>query len=100
MYQLATERRRQGKPIWRFHLTVSMPEHLPFEQKRQRFADALHASPWFKAEGEGDSVLWDLWDEIKDAEDEEHFDLVMDAIYDLADYDRCWIQFEPFPEPH
>lgn len=94
MHRLATERRQAGKPIWAYRLTVHMPESLPFEKKRQRFADALENSAWFKAEGEEDSELWWAWDEIKDADDEDHFDLVLNAIYDMADYDRCWIQFD------
>ncbi|TIH33694.1 hypothetical protein D4765_14525 [Subtercola vilae] len=67
-----------------------------FEVNRNAFAWALKASNWFRAKGGEDytNELWQLWDEIKDADDVDHFDAVLDALYDLADEDRCWIRFE------
>ena len=97
-HQLAQSRRAAGRPVWE-HKIVAQRDDDDFEWTRDRFAEALKISPWMrasiKAAGDKfDSELWQLWDEIKDAEDERHFNGVLDAIYDLADLERCWITFE------
>jgi hypothetical protein len=99
MFNIASDRRKKGQPVWAYRLTSTRVEDAPFEENRDRFAQDFHDSSWFKAKGpqEGEpeysNDLWQLWDEIKDAEDVDHFDLVLNSIYDAADYDRCWIQF-------
>lgn len=94
-HDTARARRAAGRPVWDYKLTVAMPRDASFEENRDRFASALHASRWFKERGAdyGDP-LNGLWDEIKDAEDVQHFDSVLDAIYDEADIDRCWISIQ------
>lgn len=79
---------------WKYRITARREENASFEQNRDWFAAALQGSAWFKAKAEEDSPLWWLWGEIKDADDVEHFDLVLNAIYDEADADRCWIEFK------
>jgi len=94
MSNLVAERKSNGKSVWAYHLKVNMSADLSFKQRRNNFAAALKRSAWFKAVAEDEfSDLWQAWDEIKDAENVEHFDACLSEIYDMADYDRCWIEF-------
>lgn len=91
-YEVAQSLRAGGKNVWKHKLFAHLTDEMSFEEKRDEFAESLKASSWFRAVAHSyDDELWMLWDEIKDAEDVEHFDSVLDAIYDLADEDRCWI---------
>jgi hypothetical protein len=87
-HQAATARRAAGLPIWEGRFEPKIDRNLPFEQIREQFATALHNSKWFKECGEEDGSLWWIWDEIKDADDMDHWALCLDALYDLADQDR------------
>jgi uncharacterized Zn finger protein len=89
----AANRRATGRPVWDEKITAPRVEGAPFEQTRDAFVKALEGSDWFKRQEEGDE-LHQLWDEIKDAEDADHFDLCLDGIYDLADEDRIWVWFD------
>lgn len=95
-HQIARDRRAAGKPVWQYELKAERRDG-DFEWNRDTFAAALKGSKWFRdtvpATAEHQSDLWQLWDEIKDSEDVAHFDAVLDAIYDLADYERCAITF-------
>lgn len=95
IHQLVTERKKAGKPVWEYTLDLSFIELDPdknWEAYRDQVAIAIKNSSWFAAKGEQDSELWTLWDEFKDAEDREHGNHVFNALYDEADYDRCWIK--------
>jgi hypothetical protein len=95
-HRIAAERRAAGKRHWAHRLTVTRYTDGTFEQNRDEFAGALKCSSWFRAstkEESEDSELWQMWDEIKDAETVDHFDSVLDDIYDLADLERCVISF-------
>ena len=74
---------------------VPLKQHLhaeeSFETIRDNVAAELHRSPWFALHGQKDGDLFEIWDELKDAEDVDHFNLVLDALYDLADHERAWI---------
>lgn len=59
-----------------------------FEENRDATVAALHASGWA---GESDAVGM-LIEELEDTDTEDYFDLVWDAIYDEADYDRVWLK--------
>lgn len=92
--RIAAELRAQGKPTWVYHLRV--PRYTDFEESRDAFADALRRSTWFRVSTAQDgeySELWRLWDEIKDTENVDTFDFILDEIYDLADIERCHIAF-------
>ena len=91
---LATERRRQGRPIWDERLRALRDDCAPFEKNRDWFVTALEESRWYRGQDlEAWGELQQLWDEIKDSETADHFDSCLDAIYDLADEARVWIQF-------
>jgi hypothetical protein len=96
-HKLAAERRTAGRPLWDEQIHILRTEDMSFEEVRDNFAAALKRSRWFKRETAKDEergYLWQMWDEIKDAEDADHFDQVLDAIYDEADYARVWITFD------
>lgn len=80
-------------PKWNETIKAVRIEDGDFDTNRDNFASALERSKWFK-ESEEYGDLWQLWDEIKDAETVEHFDYCLAEIYDLADYDRIWITFD------
>lgn len=94
MSHLANGRRKAGLPVWSRRVEgirdVLTDDDLSFEDKRDRFAEMLEASAWFK-DAEEYGELWQCWDEIKDAEEEDHFDYCLNEIYDLADDERVWI---------
>jgi hypothetical protein len=91
-HTVASERRKSGRPVWDGKIVANRDESRDFEWNRDEFVKALEVSAWFKRQSEGDE-LRELWDEIKDAEDVDHFDFCLDAIYDLADEERIWITF-------
>jgi hypothetical protein len=93
-HRIAAELRAQGKPTWAYHLRAL--RYADFEESRDAFADALRRSTWFRESTAQDgefSELWVLWDEIKDTENVDTFDFILDEIYDLADIERCHIEF-------
>ncbi len=96
VHQLVTERKKAGKPVWEYTLDLSFIELDPdenWEAYRDQVAIAIKNSSWYAAKGgDEDTPLWVLWDEFKDAETREHGGYVFDALYDEADYDRCWIK--------
>jgi hypothetical protein len=103
-HRIARARRDAGERVWQYTVTTVRPlagilvdtREARFRELRDRFAAALKSSSWFrestKDDGE-DSELWALWDEIKDAETDDHFNAVLAMIYDLADVERCWLEF-------
>lgn len=93
IHRLAADRRAAGKPIWAYTIRLGNLFHddaLSFEEKRDGFVRIIKASSWYKSFDEL-GELYDLIDEIAHAEDVEHFDAVLRAVYDEADYDRAWI---------
>lgn len=93
-HQIARARRERGERSWQYQLVASMPADQTFEERRDHFAQVLHESKWFKDVAADETAeLSVLWDEIKDAQDVEHFDSVLALIYDQADTDRCRITF-------
>ena len=92
-HKAASKLRSEGKPIWAETITATRVDGGSFKRNRNAFATALKRSMWFKR-AEPDDELHQLWDEIKDADDADHFDICLDAIYDLADEDRIFIKFD------
>lgn len=78
-------------------------DEITFEQSRQQLADVITSMPHFpddeeRASDEFDwssgnpcAELYEIWDELKDADDVDHLDSVLDALYDWADDNRVWI---------
>lgn len=97
-HERARELREQGKPIWTYQVKLRVPKDGTFEERRDAIATGLRASSWFKVQAldidDYNNELVQLWDELKDAETVEHFDIVWDGVYDLADEDRAWITIE------
>lgn len=95
MHRLASERRKAGQPVWRYHVTIGhkfLDDNLPFAERRDALVADLKASKWYRRQEEREeSELWQLIDELSDVEDEDTFDYTWDQIYDLADYERAWI---------
>ena len=101
-HRVATERRKAGKPAWDRHLTI---KHLltgddsdeNAQEIGRKIAAILRASAWLKADKEenderlGGSEVEQIAEDFEDIEDLDHFNLVLDGLYDLADADRVWI---------
>jgi transposase len=100
-HQIARALVRSGRNPWTYKLKIYVNDNWSFEKKRDTIAEALKNSSWFKVSSEEgqrfspeDSEIYQLWDEMKDADNEDHFDLCWDAVYDLADYERCAISLQ------
>lgn len=94
MARIARERTAAGKPVWDRKIRlggVFRDETLTFEELRDTVVRALRTSSWFKRHDEYDD-LPQYTEELADTEDRAAFNDVLDAIYDLADYDRVWIE--------
>lgn len=98
IHALAADLRKSGKSVWPYKLIIEFPKNADFNTKRSIIASSLESSRWFRAKGEDDSELWWIWDELKDADNMHHLELCVSALYDLADYDRCWIEFRETEE--
>jgi uncharacterized UPF0160 family protein len=79
---------------WKYKIDLGRsfdPDVDDFSEHRDRAVAVIRNSRWAKRSSSS-WVLVDYLDEMADAEDIETFDIVMDAIYDLADEDLCWIE--------
>jgi len=95
MFHLAQQRLCAGLPAWERRIRVGdifHNEDLTFEQRRDAIVKRIRASGWIEASTYGFGDLDALVDELADARDADGFDEVWDAIYDIADYDRVWIE--------
>jgi hypothetical protein len=93
MHQLATERRKAGKPIWDRKVNLADVFHnedITFEQRRDAIVTRIRTTPWFKGYDEYDD-LPQFVEELADAADAAEFRDPWDCIYDIADADRVWI---------
>ena len=96
-WQAAPTRFNKG---WRYTIRgVGVAIHddaLTFEQKRAAIAGAIARATDFPSDPSVDlnnreMELWELWDELKDADDAHHLDLCLTVLYDWADENRVWI---------
>lgn len=93
-HKLATERRKAGKPVWEYTVDISRPwndDSLSYEEKRDQIVGILKRSRWYRDTDEY-SDLHEVVDNLADAPDVDEFDGWWDQLYDLADYDRAWIE--------
>ena len=95
-HNTATERRKAGKPVWDHRLTIKHhltcnPADAPDIGKK--IAATLRACTWYttvqKQNPHDDLVA--IAEELDDIDDAEHFNAVLDRLYDIADADRVWI---------
>lgn len=80
-------------PRWLYKVDVKnvfYDDELTFEQKKRAIVLRLKRSEWVRSKNEWDDLVM-LVEELEDSADVKEFDFVWDAIYDEADYDRCWI---------
>lgn len=94
MFRLAQERKSLGLPSWDRKIRLAevfRNEDMGFEQRRDAIVARLLASSWLRERGDYDD-LSDLIVDLGEAADVGEFDRVWDAIYDLADEDRVWIE--------
>lgn len=90
-HRLAVERRAAGKPIWAHTLNLSdvyRIEEMTFEQIRDAIVDRIRKHKWFSE----NEYLEELVDGLSGAEDGNEFDDWFSQIYDIADFDRVWIE--------
>lgn len=97
VHELATERRRAGKPVWSNEIDLSGVFHnaeVTFEQRRDAIVARLKASRWYRESDPeiGGSVAEIIRDHLAYAEDTDEFDAWWDELYDHADYDRVWLK--------
>ena len=94
MFQLAQERKHAGLPVWNRKIKlgdVFHNEDMTFEQRRDSIVSRVRASCWLIGRDEFDDLVL-LVEDLATAEDAREFDEMWDAIYDIADYDRVWIE--------
>lgn len=93
MHRIASERRAQGKPIWDRKIRLGDVFHndaLTFEQKRDTIVTRIRNSGWLKGRDEFDELVLAV-EELAESDNVNWFDSVWSLIYDIADYDRVWI---------
>lgn len=101
-HQVAQERRKAGKPVWdrRLHIKHLLNDDDSDENAQEvgrQIAAILRTSSWLKADKEnhgerlGDPEVQMAMEEFEDIADIDHFNAVLDNLYDLADADRVWI---------
>jgi hypothetical protein len=95
MHQLATDRRRAGRPVWDRYVRLADVFHneaMSFEERRDAIVARLRASQWLREEhpDEGDE-LHQFIEELGDARNNDEFRGPWDEIYDIADVERVWI---------
>lgn len=80
--------------VWKYTVDLSGVFHdksKTFEERRDGVVRILYASRWVKAKDEFDDLFLAI-EELSETYGTEEFNLVWDAIYDIADYDRAWIK--------
>lgn len=92
VHKLVRDRLDAGEPVWAHRVDVSSVFHtdMPFTEFRDQVVGILRASKWVR-DAEEYSDLSEAVAELADSETLGRFNLVWDALYDLADYDRVWI---------
>lgn len=94
-HRLARERRAAGKPVWKYTLYLSDVFHndeMTFEQIRDAIVDRIRRSQWFSENKD----LEELVNGLCGAEDGDEFDDWFGQIYDIADFDRVWVETNLF----
>lgn len=94
MFQLARERQNAGLPVWDGTLRlgdVFRNEAMTFEERRDAIVARIRATEWFKRYDEFDDLPQAV-EELSEVTSTGDFDGVWDAIYDIADADRVWIE--------
>lgn len=93
VHQVAAARRAAGRPIWVHTINlgeVLRNESLTFLERRDKIVEILRASAWVRAAEEHSDLEDAVW-RLGEVENADDFDCTWDEIYDLADFDRVWI---------
>lgn len=93
VHAVAQARRAVGENAWDYRVELGDLIHDPelsFTDRCMRLAARFNASSWVKSSPIGERIH-DLVDELKDADDIDHYEAVMHEIYDEADYARVLI---------
>lgn len=93
VHKVAEARRAEGRESWAHRVelrTLLRDEELSFGERCTAVAARINASSWVKAMPSEDRIH-DLVDELKDADDQGHYEAVMNEIYDEADHARVFI---------
>jgi hypothetical protein len=92
----ATERRRQGRPIWGEKLRLGDVFHnddLSFIERRDAIVTRIKATRWYRdADPHEFDGLHDVVENLATEESPDDFDYWWDELYDLADVARVWIE--------
>jgi hypothetical protein len=78
---------------WRYTVKLGdvwRSDAMTFEQRRDAIVERLRSSGW-ASRSANRSELLDIIDDLEHSVDAENFDYAWGALYDLADYDRAWI---------
>lgn len=98
-HRAAAERREAGRPVWDHrlrikHLLTDDESDENAQQVGKEVAAIIRASTWARADQKergGNSEVIMCAEEFEDVDDLDHFNAVLDHLYDLADADRAWI---------
>lgn len=80
---------------WKYTINLKGVFHndaLTFEQSRDAVVKRLQNSMWFKSKDALDDELRLLVEELSETADTAEFDEVWDAIYNVADADKAWLE--------
>jgi hypothetical protein len=94
IHELVAERKAAGLPVWDFSLDlsdISKNDDLTPKERGLAIAEKVRASRWMTLNAGDEGEFAELIDELSDVDDDRHFDLCMDCLYDQADIDRVWI---------
>lgn len=101
-HSAAAARRDAGRPIWDYRIQIKqlLGDDDSDETARKtgaQVAAILRRSAWFRDDAQraeergGESEVALCAEEFDDIDDADHFNGVLDRLYDLADADRAWI---------
>ena len=98
-YHETSRRRAAGQPVWDHHLNIKHILTSPHAEEDltatgKQVAQVLRASSWAEADVQAHGMNSEVAmcaEQFEDIEDLDHFNDVLDRLYDLADVDRTWI---------
>jgi hypothetical protein len=72
---------------------VFQDDDMPLLEKRDTLVQRIKSTTWYEAGTRDDdySELWWIIDELADVEDENHFNLCWEALYDYCDAELIWL---------
>lgn len=82
---------------WKYQVDIRgiyYNSELTLSERAGQIADRIAASSWFTAPRDEMDVVYleALLDDLRAAKDQEDYKEFLDALYDLADAERCWFR--------